>query len=217
MGDEEKRGFRLEQEFLEPEDGFEIEVVRRLVEQEQVGLAGQGAGQQHPALEPTGKRGEFPFGRQAEVDDEVFDPDIALPVLLVVVGIVTQTRRHDVVHGAGHIGRHLLGEARVNRSGGTGHIAGVRLHFAGNHLHQCGLAGAIAAQKADSLAGLDLEIDVFKDGRPTKVERDVEEVEQRGHVETGHRARGRAYRQAESGVNFAKAGIGRAKTLMHSL
>ena len=57
VGDEEERDLFLEQEFFQPKDGIEIEVIGRLVEEKDVGLAGQGARKKNAALQPAGKRG----------------------------------------------------------------------------------------------------------------------------------------------------------------
>jgi hypothetical protein len=43
--DEEKRHLRLQQIALQPQDRIEIEMVRRLIEHEDIGLPGQGARQ----------------------------------------------------------------------------------------------------------------------------------------------------------------------------
>jgi hypothetical protein len=57
VGDHHERLRRLDQELLELEDAFEVEVVGRLVEQQQVGLAGDLAGDGEallPERAPTG-------------------------------------------------------------------------------------------------------------------------------------------------------------------
>jgi hypothetical protein len=46
---EDHRAFVLGQEALEPLNGLDVEVVGRLVEQEQIGLANQRAREQDPA------------------------------------------------------------------------------------------------------------------------------------------------------------------------
>ena len=85
--DEEEGDLRVEQELLEPEDRVEIEVIGRLVEQQDVGLAGQRAGQQHAALQSAGERGEFVrrAGRPISAARSS-SAHVGLPFLLVAVG-----------------------------------------------------------------------------------------------------------------------------------
>ena len=49
MGDEEQRAVPPQQEFLEPRDPVDVQVVGGLVEKQQVRVAHQGAGEQHPS------------------------------------------------------------------------------------------------------------------------------------------------------------------------
>ena len=90
-------GLRLApQQLLEPEDALDVEVVRRLVEQEQLGLAGQRAGDGQPLLPSAGERGHGLLG--------VLEPGLAHghrdpPFALVRVGLdlarrVVQRRAH---------------------------------------------------------------------------------------------------------------------------
>jgi hypothetical protein len=51
VGDEEQGSATLEQEFLHPEDGIEVHVVGRFVQQQQAGVACQRAGEQAASLE----------------------------------------------------------------------------------------------------------------------------------------------------------------------
>ena len=50
VGNEQDRARMSHQEFFEPGDGVDVEVVGRLVQQQDVGIADQGLGQQHAAL-----------------------------------------------------------------------------------------------------------------------------------------------------------------------
>ncbi len=52
MADEQKAEPGGRQQFLEPEDALEVEVVRRLVEQQEIGLANQGPRDRQAACQP---------------------------------------------------------------------------------------------------------------------------------------------------------------------
>ena len=55
MGDEDERPAVAEEEVFQPADRLDVEVVGRLVEQEDVGLVDEGPGQQDPPLHPRGE------------------------------------------------------------------------------------------------------------------------------------------------------------------
>jgi hypothetical protein len=145
------------------------------------GCAGQRAGQQGAALQAAGEGGKFLCGRQPDGVDQVLDPDIAFPLLLMVVVVGPQAGGDDVVHRADEVGRDFLREPAVDRAGRTEDIARVGLHVAHDDLHQGGLARAVAPEQAHALARIDLEVDFFQDRGSAEVEADVEQVEQRSH------------------------------------
>ena len=66
MRDEEERDFFSEQKLLHPEDRIEVEVISRLVEEQQSGLGGEGLRQETAALEPAREVIEGPVLGQAE-------------------------------------------------------------------------------------------------------------------------------------------------------
>ncbi len=70
VADEHQRQGCAEQEFLQPGDACKIEVVGGFVQQQQVGLADQRAGQQHAPLHAPGQPGEFAPGRQAHAREQ---------------------------------------------------------------------------------------------------------------------------------------------------
>ena len=55
MGHQQERARQRVERVLEPLDGVGVEVVRGLVEQEQIGPGEQGAGDGHPLAHPTGQ------------------------------------------------------------------------------------------------------------------------------------------------------------------
>ncbi len=111
MGDREHRPGEPLQELLQPGHRLGVEVVRGLVQQQQIGAREQQPAQGHPAALTAGQRGHVGVGRRAaqrvhrhvQIALEIpgthpLDPVLHLALLL-------QQRRHLVV-------RHRLGEAR---------------------------------------------------------------------------------------------------------
>ena len=79
VGDRDDRARVLLQEALQPVDRLGVEVVGRLVEQQQVGVAEEQAGERHAALLAAGERGDVGVvGRAAQGVHR--DVDVALEV-----------------------------------------------------------------------------------------------------------------------------------------
>ena len=66
MRDEQKRPGPTHQEFFQPVDRVDIQVIGGFIQQEQVRIPDQAAPQQHPPLQPGGKNIEFRPGIQAQ-------------------------------------------------------------------------------------------------------------------------------------------------------
>ncbi len=176
MGYEEERDFFREQKFLEPEDRLEVEVVGRLVEQQQVRLAGEGATEERTAFQPAREFLEFGLSCELQMLDEGVHTHIALPILLVL-GLPAQAGRDDVDDRAAHVDWNFLVESRENRTGLAEDIARVGFYFTRDDTHEGGFARAIAPEQADAFAGIDLEVDFIQDRRATEAEIHVKQTE----------------------------------------
>ena len=188
--------------FFQPVAGFEIEMVRRLVEQQQVGLlqkklgegeahlpsAGEFVGQARPVFfreaQAHQDASDFGFDRVAVAGAEfVFDAVVAVGDGVVFRAGVVEFR-HAVrerfefrFHGAQVVeDRHALGEDAAagereavlrkisgGRAFGDDEAAVVEGVHAGEDLHERGLAGAVAADQADAVAGRDEPVRVFEE------------------------------------------------------
>jgi hypothetical protein len=76
---EEQRDPALDQELLHPLDRLDVEMVRRLVEQQHARLAHQRPRQQRLPLAPAGERRERRVGVEREVQQHGLDPRLHLP------------------------------------------------------------------------------------------------------------------------------------------
>ena len=187
VGDEEDRHLRLQEEILHPEDRLQVEVVGGLVQEQQLGLGREGAGEEGAAAQASGEVEVGAVLGKPEAGDEVVDPQVALPILLRAV-LRPEPGGDELAHRQGDVLGDLLGQQGL--PGGAADLAAVGAHLAGGDSEEGGLAGAVAPDEADALALLDLQVDPVEDGRPAEGEVDVEQGEQ-GHSEGGRRKRGK--------------------------
>ena len=170
-------GFDAQEEFLQPEDGGEIEMIGRLVQQQDVGQPGQRARQQHAPLHAAGKRGEFRRGGQLHLLHQLLQPHVGLPVLLVPA-----TRRPPWTTSctvpASPAGT-SCGSREMTRLAGREISPSCGCLLAGHEAHERGLARAVAADEADALARVDLEIGAVEQRGGGIAERDVAKLEKR--------------------------------------
>jgi len=118
VGDEDHRAGIFEQEGLEPLDRLDVEMVGRLVEEQQVGLRDQRPGQQHAPLPSAGQGVDRDVGRQAEAGQHQLDALLQSPAItllqLVLQGAepVERTRAAvvDNVNGRVMVSLHQAGQ-----------------------------------------------------------------------------------------------------------
>ena len=110
VGDEEQRAAAARQRLLEVLDRVDVEMVRRLVEDQQVRVAHQRRGQQHAPLRAGGQRLRAGVELEREVARRLVDARLDLP------RGVAPRRAADLVQvradGAGEVERHVLRQAR---------------------------------------------------------------------------------------------------------
>ena len=170
------------QELLEPADAVDVEIVRRLVEQERVGIAEQRLGQEHAQLQAAGQLAHLLFvlalgnaeageqlGRVGLRGVAVLFGDHAFELaeqLALLVGerlfgeqlllLLHRGPQLVVAHQHDREHDHLLEAELVllqhARALRLVHVAGVRLELAGDDLQEGRLAGAVRAGQAVALA-----------------------------------------------------------------
>ena len=206
MRDEEHPAAELQQRIFEPLDHLDVEVVGRLVEQQQLRIADQRAGQRDapaPAARQLGdaRVGVEPVDLENPVDALVHPPAVAgLDLVLQALHAAEQRRIatdlvrdvvirreqrpdlaeaacHHVEHGGGLGGEQFLLELRDPQRRLSPDLATVGRDAALGELQQRGLAGAVAADQADALAGVDLEARVVEQGFGAERDRDGVEAE----------------------------------------
>ena len=168
MADDQQGEPGLDQLVLQQFDGQDVEVVGRLVQQQQVGLFGEGLGQGGATGLAAGQALRGFFGVQTEGGQ----PALGRPGLgLAGRGVVQKGFAGDV-RFLRHIGETDGGLDRT--------VAAVGLDQAHDHLHQGGLAGAVAADEGRAAARFDREVDAVEEGALAVLKADVLECDEGG-------------------------------------
>ena len=157
MGDDDRRGCP-EEDVLQRQDAVEVEVVGRLVQQQEVGLLRE-------------RVGEGGFLALAAGDEDVRLQAEEVQVLLELVSFDTGVLRHGG----------LLLDPHDLQAVGLLKLAVVERHRAGEDAQQRRLAGAIPADEPDALAGLHRERGAVEERQVAVVQLGSREGEE-GHL-----------------------------------
>ena len=165
-------GLRLaRQQLLEPEDAVHVEVVRGLVEEEELRLADQGARDREPLLPAAG---EDPGRLLAVGEAGLPHRHRDLPVDLVLVQVVVPERlAQDGEDGRPGVEDRVLRHVADPQALARGARAGRGLLEAGQDLQECRLAGAVRAHEADVVALEDAERQALEERRRAEGLRDL--------------------------------------------
>ncbi len=199
VGDEDNSAAKIFEELFQPVDGIDVQVVGRLVQQQQIRIAGQRASQCYFAQPTAGEAVEGHVGIQTEQGQHLVDASLELPAVLVVELLLQLAHLANV--GIGGIVCQLHGDmvilleqlpypgqpfggvvkhGELARGGGilleAGHFqvllqhqtAVIERQFAGDHLHQGGLARPVAPHQTEALAPLDGELGLVEQRKITE-------------------------------------------------
>ncbi len=189
MGNEHHRATIDAQIVLQPTDGGDVEVVGRLIQQQQVRLADQRPRQHHLPADATGTIPDWPVGGQLQVAEHRIHAMAEYPgamclnaclqsrkfrqafrrrshllrelVILAQPGAgFAQTLGHRLIDRLVTVRRHFLFEMGDAQSLRAPTLAIVGGRYTGNDAKQCRLASAVAPDQTHPFARLDLEIGV---------------------------------------------------------
>jgi hypothetical protein len=215
----------LREERLQPDRAFEVEVVRRLVEQQHVGAREQHRGQRHPHPPAAGEVRAGPRLRRRVEAEPVQDRrrprlgrmgvDVAQPRLDLrdPVGVMRrlglrQQRRALLVGRQNRVEQALLAGGRLLRhaadAGAPGRLdlAAVERQLAPDQAEQRGLAGPVAPDEPHLVPRRDQRGGVVEEPPALHGEGDVLEVEHGRHVP-----------RAPRGVNRGSGAVRRVSTV----
>ncbi len=175
-----RRAGEFRQPVLQPQRRFEVEMVGRLVEQQQVGLREQRGGQRHAHPPAAGEFLDGPrLGVRAEaetgqdrrgarrcrvgVDRDQPVVDFGEPVRVRVsparrAAPAARCRRRARCPAATRPRRRLLLHPAKPGAGRQPDLAAIEGNIAGDGAQQRRLAGAVAADQADAAAGIDRQV-----------------------------------------------------------
>ena len=161
--DEEERPPLASEELLEPRDGLHVEVVRRLVEEQQVGVRGQRARQQHAALESGRERRHVVRRVEAHARDRRLDG--AAQVGLVAAAPSATTSRTVPASEAGT----CCGRLATRSPGGLRTSPSSSSIVPWSALQQRRLARAVATEQAEPLPALQVQVRSVEHGRDRRM------------------------------------------------
>ena len=164
VGDEEDRAGILGEKVLEPRNRVDVEVVGRLVEQQDVGLSDERARQEYAAAPPARQRIDDDLGIEVKARQHQVDVMLAPPGL-VFVEMVRVPFGHHVEHGSLGGERHVLLEARDAQRRLAPDGAGVGRDLAADDFQQRRLAGTVPADERDAFSRLHLQRHAVEQGQ----------------------------------------------------
>ena len=153
--DEEERRLGLPpDERLQPLDRRDVEVVRRLVEEHEVGFVGQHAREQHAAAQAARERIEHGVGVEPHLRDE-------------------SVGTGDLLDGSGAVRRNLLLKEGHFQTRRVDDLARVGFNLPGDDLQERGFSLPVAPGHARAYAALNIQRDPVQNGVPSKCKRNV--------------------------------------------
>ena len=182
MADQDEGRAQASELFLEPDDGRQIEMVGRLVQQQNIGLRGQGPHRGGPPPLPAREPRRVLLASKAK----------AFQQLPREIGIVERREPGlDIGHDGREVGKvGLLRKVSQARAGLEKALAGVEVDLSGGDLEQGRFARAIASDKAQPRAGRDRQIDAFEQGLAAEREGHALQGQQRRRSHESFRVKG---------------------------
>ena len=158
---EDQRAAIAQQKILQPGDGVDVQVVGRLVQEQDVRVAHQAAGQEDAPLEPGREALEIGRGVEPHTRDDRVHLQTPVPGVLIAAGRRAGLRRgqaagQDVGHAARQSFGHLLDQVGHSQAPFADYSPCIGFKLAGDDLEQRGFAHAVAPDETQPLAALDL-------------------------------------------------------------
>ncbi len=194
---EQQRAGELPQGVFQPSDRVDVEMVRRLVEEEQIGFGDERLAEQRAAAPTARQLTERTVGWQRQARHDGLDtllepPPVAFLELVLELAkpskplirfrhlhrrlVVLRNERAELPQPRGHFFEHrsirgardILIEARHPEPRGSPDRSAVRRYVARDHLEEARLARSVATDETDSLTRLDPEARVLEEGQVAK-------------------------------------------------
>ncbi len=174
MGDENDRAHIPQEERLQPTNRFDVKVVGGLVQEQDIGIIHNRLGKQDAPLHSRGKLFKSRIRVEPDPGEDRLHAMVG-PVGLMIV--VFQSLGHLVGDRAAMSRGHILGQPRDSQPLLAEDRSLVGLDLAADQSKQRAFSLAVAPQQAESLAGLDLEIDLIQQPRPAEGQTDTAQTQ----------------------------------------
>ncbi len=159
---EEGQAQMLGQPALQPHHLADVEMVGRLVQDQQVGVSQRRPRHQQQPLPAAGQLGDLLLVPLLGLDPQLVQHHVGAPGL-VVPRRLGQGRHQRLVQGQGQqLGRHRLRHMADQEAAPPRDAAAVQLDLAEQRLDQRRLAAAVVADQADPVVGLDGEAGILE-------------------------------------------------------
>ena len=188
MGDQDQRAAELAQLSAEPFDAGDVQVVARLVQQQDIGIADQRPRQRGAAAPAAGERGQGGVAVEIECAQRALHALLHRPAVHGFEGVLHFFQFGEIGVGrrrqlgvalqqgarlgepAGDVGQHAAlvgpgqGLLQKRQAGARAHPAftAVRGQVAGEHAQQGAFAGPVAPQQTDALSAFNAQIDLVE-------------------------------------------------------
>ena len=170
VGDENDGAPVPQEERLQPANRLDVEVVGGLVQKQDIGIVHNRLGKQDAPLHSRGKLFKSRIRVEPDPGEDRLHPMVG-PARVMV--IVFQSPGHKVGDGAAMSRGHVLGQSRDSQSLLADDRSLVELDLAADQAEQRAFSLAVAPQEAESLSGLDLEIDLIEQPRAAEGQTDT--------------------------------------------
>jgi hypothetical protein len=152
----------------------DVEVVGGLVQKQDLGIVHNRLGKQDTPLHSRGKLFKSRIRVEPDPGEDRLHPMVGPAGVMV---IVFQSPGHLVGDGAAMSRGHVLGQSRDSKSLLADDRSLVGLDLAADQAEQRAFSLAVAPQQAESLSGLDLEIDLIEQPRAAEGQTDTAQTQ----------------------------------------
>src|SRR4051812_24888790 len=171
MADDHQRAAAALKLSFQPFDGRKIQVVGRLVQQQDIGRGRQHARERSAARFAAGDMRRILFAAEPELFDQI--PRLVMVIAGMEAGL-------DIGQRGGETGKiRLLRQVADGGAGLNETAAAIGFDQAGGDLEQSGFAGTVAADQADALAVRNRQFDTRQERRAAEGQLDVAQLYQR--------------------------------------
>ena len=161
VADEQQRARKAQDELLQPGDGLDVQMVGRLIQQQQIRITDQCTPQQDASAPTAGQGLHIQCGVQIQRGHRPLDALLNLP-RLKTLRIARKAGGNDFLDPLRRQYTHLLRKHRNTRTRANPHLAAIGFDLPGDQFQQRGFALTVAAEQTQALATTYLQVDAIQ-------------------------------------------------------